>query len=313
MGGKTMKNQDEDTLELVFDESSLDKTLKKAKRVTFMRNLLISGIVCIVILIGIYRVNAWWITNKGSDIIADLNIRDTVMKTPNTIIKTETLDIGVFKGTIKREVYKVIENKVIPWDSQEVDFGMRGFHSTTFSSYSTTIDDTTQINFPSGQMDMLFYVPQFQYGTYANDLKKLKEYPSDKYIELAISFDKSYSLNEVKEMLPDSIHATWFWVDSYPKKTESRDIPEFGQWLFGISEPSSKLGEVLTTSKVKSESDFLNHLKKFDKDYYQIISKRQKDGLIIGTVVTGTKEDLLLLEGQPYVKASSIGAVVSKY
>lgn len=308
-----MKKQDEDALETLFDENSLNKTLKKARRVTFIRNLLISAIVCIVILIAIYRVNAWWMTNKSSDIISDLNIRETVMKAPNTVIKTETLDIGLFKGTIKREVYKVIENKVIPWDSQEVDIGFRGYYSTSFSSYSTNIDETTQINFPSGQNEMLFYVPQFQYNTYANDLKKLREYPSDKYIELSISFDKNYSLNEVKEMLPNSIHATWFWVDSYPKKTESRDTPESGQWLFGISEPSSKLGEVLTTSKVENELDFLNHLNKFDKGTYQLISKREKDGFIIGVVVTGTKEDLLLLEGQPYVKASSIGVVVSKY
>ncbi|USK62439.1 anti sigma factor C-terminal domain-containing protein [Peribacillus asahii] len=305
--------QNEENLKSIFDENSLDKTLKKAKRITFLRTLIISAIVCILIVFGVYRANAWWISKKGSEIASNLIIQDAVMKAPNTIIETETIDIGLFKGTIKREVYKVIENKVIPWDSQEVKYGLRGFSSTSFSSYSTKIDDTTQINFPSGQREMLFYVPQFKYKTYSNDLLKLKEYPNDKYIEMAISFDKSYSLNEVKKMIPNSINPTWFWVNNYSKSSDFRDAPESGQWLFGISTPSSKLGQVLSTPEVKGESDFLNRLKKFNKNDYQFISKHQKGGLIIGAVVTGTKENLLVLQGQPYVKASSLGAVVEKY
>ena len=308
-----MKDPNEEKLNAIFDEKSLDKTLRKAKRTTFLRSLLISAIVSIIIIIGTYGANNWWISKLGSEIASDLVIRDAVMKAPNTIIKTKTIDIGLFKGTIKQEVYKVIENKVIPWDSQEVNYGIKGFTSTTFSSYSTEIDDTTQIKFPSGQREMLFYVPQFKYKTYSNDLIKIQEYPNDKYVEMAISFDKSYSLDEAKKMLPPSIKPTWFWVNSYSEKSDFSDEPVSGQWIFGISNPSSKLGQVLSTPEVKSESDFLSHLKKFNKNDYQFISTRQKDGLIIGVVVTGTKENLLLLQEQPYVKASSLGAVVERY
>lgn len=308
-----MKDQNEENLKAIFDEKSLDKTLRKAKRTTFLRSLLLSAIVSILIVIGTYGANNWWINKLGNEIVSDLIIRDAVMKAPNTIIKTETIDVGLFKGTIKRDVYKVIEDKVIPWDSQEVNYGLRGFTSTSFSSYSTKIDDTTQINFPSGQREMLFYVPQFKYKTYSNDFIKLQEYPNDKYVEMAISFDKSYSLEEVKKMVPPSIKPTWFWVNSYSKKSDFRDAPESGQCLFGISDPSSKLGQVLSTPEVKSESDFLRRLKKFNKNDYLFIRKGQKDGLIIGVVVTGTKENLLLLQEQPYVKASSLGAVVEKY
>lgn len=308
-----MKNSNEDELESIFDEKSLNKSLKRAKRVTILRTLLISAFVCILIIWGVLRFNTRVINKKGSEVASELIIRDAVMKAPNTIINTETIDIGLFKGTIKREVYKVIEDKVIPWDTQEVNYGLRGFSSTSFSSYSTEIDDTTQINFPSGEKEMLFYVPQFKYKTYADDLSKLKEYPNDKYFEMAISFDQSYSLNEVKKMLPKSVNPTWYWVNNYSNKTDYRDAPESGQWLFGISDPPSKLGQVLSTPKVKSESDFLYRLKKFNKNEYQFIKKRQKDGLVVGVVVTGTKDSLLLLQGQPYVKASSLGVIVDKY
>ena len=308
-----MKEQNEDELKNIFDEKSLNKSVKKAKRVTFFRTVFISAIVCILLVLGIYKTNLWWIGEKGSEVASELIRQDAVMKAPNTIINTETLDTGLFKGTIKREVYKVIEDKVIPWDTQEVHFGLRGFQSTSFSSHSTNIDDTTQIHIPSGEREMLFYVPQFNYNNYANDLSKTKEYPNDKYIEMAISFDKSYSLEEVKKMLPKSIKPTWFWVNDYPNKSDDRDTPESGQWLFGISDIPSKLGQVLSTPKVKSESDFLNRLKKFNINDYQFIKKRQKDGLIIGVVVTGTKDSLSSLQGLPYVKASSLGVIIDKY
>ncbi|MEU5008679.1 anti sigma factor C-terminal domain-containing protein, partial [Streptomyces albidoflavus] len=72
-------------------------------------------------------------------------------------------------------------------------------------------------------------------------------------------------------------------------------------------------GKSMSSSKINSEADFLNRLKKINKADYDLLKLQQKDGLIIGVVVTGTKEALLKLENQSYVKATSIGAVVDKY
>lgn len=308
-----MKDQNEDKLESIFDEKSLNKTLKKAKRVTYVRTFLIAAIVCILIVMGTFKANTWWIDKKGSELASKGIVEDAVLKAPNTIVRTEGIEIGFFKGKIKKEVFKVIEDKIIPWQNQDVHYGLSGFQSTSFSSYSTNVNDTTKVNIPSGEREMLFYVPQYTYKTYANDLSILNEFPNDKYMELAISFDKGYSLSKVKEMLPKSIHQTWYWINSYPIKSEVRKDPESGQWLYGISQPSSELGKALSTPKIKTESDFLDHIKKVNKNDYQFFKRHQENGLIIGVVVTGTKENLLLLQGQPYVKASSIGAVVEKY
>ncbi|GEB77721.1 anti sigma factor C-terminal domain-containing protein [Sporolactobacillus inulinus] len=308
-----MKKTNEDELKNVFDDKSLKKSLKKAKRITLLRTLLISAGVCILLFIGVFQVNRWWIGKKGDEVASQLIKEDAIMKAPNTIVNAETVDIGLFQGTIKRDVYKVIENKVIPWETQEVYFGLSGFQSTSFSSQSTQIDQTTEVHLPSGDGEMLFYVPQFKYRKYANDLSKIKEYPQDKYIEMGISFNKGYSLREIKQRLPKSVHPTWYWVNDYPIKSDFRDSPESGQGLFGISNPSSKLGQTLTSSNVKTESDFLNHLKQVDHSDYKMIKKRQRDGLIIGVVVTGTKDGLSVLQEQPYVRATSLGAVVDKY
>lgn len=308
-----MKDKDDEKLESIFNDKSLNKTLKKAKRVTLFRTILISAIVCVLIVFIVYRANLWVTSHLGAETAAKLIRQIVVMKAPNTIVRTETINYGFLKGTVKSEIYKVVEDKVIPWNTEEAHFGLRGFESSSFSSYSTIVDKNTRIHIPNGEKEMLFYVPQLSYNNYANDLSKLKEFPNDKYIELGISFDKGYTLNEVKQMLPKSVHQTWYWVNSYSNKHYERDDPEFGQFLFGIYDPSSKVGQAMSSQKIKSESDFLKRLKKFNKSDYELIKKRQKDGFIIGVVVTGTKDALLKLKDQSYVKASSIGAVVEKY
>lgn len=308
-----MKDRNEEKLDSIFDEKSLGQTLKRAKRFTLLRTLLVSAIVCILIGFGVYRVNGWWLDKTGSQLAHKLIQEDKIMKAPNTIVRTETIEFGLFKGTIKKEVFKVIEDKIIPWQQQDVHFGLRGHYSTSFSSYNTIIDDTTQVHIPSGEREMLFYVPQYKYKVYSNDLAALHEFPNDKYMELAISFDKAYSLSEAKEMLPKSIHQTWYWINDYRMESGSEAEPVSGQWIYGISQQVTEFGKALSNPKIKTEADFLNHLKKINKADYQFLKKQQKNGLIIGVVVTGTKEELLQLVGQPYVRASSLGAVVEKY
>ncbi|MDC0706839.1 anti sigma factor C-terminal domain-containing protein, partial [Priestia sp. AB] len=148
---------------------------------------------------------------------------------------------------------------------------------------------------------------------YANDFEMIKDYPNDKYMEMAISFDKNYTLKEVQKMLPTSAHQTWYWIDNYAKSNGYRGEPESGRWLLGISKPSPQLGAKLTTNKFKTEADFLNELKKTDTEEVKYLKNRQKNGLIIGVVVTGTKEEILPLRNKRYVKAASLGAVVDKY
>lgn len=313
-----MKEFNNNELKDIFDDKSLKKSLRKAKLVAIFRVLLISVFVCILIIYQGNKINNSIMAKKSSEVITELTLQDTVMKESNTIIYMNHVDIGLFKGTIEREIYKIIEDQIIPWGTETANFGLRGFESMDFSSYSTNIDSTTQINIPSGEREMLFYVPQYKYDEYANDLSKIKEYPDSKYIEMAISFDKSYSLDEVKEMLPKSVNQTWYWVDSYSDEaklngSDYMGTPKSGKWLFGISDISSKLGRALSTVKIKDESDFLENLKKFSEKDYKFIKNHQKGGLIIGVVVTGTKESLLPLQGQPYVKASSLGVVVDKY
>lgn len=313
--GENVMKKTNDELDSIFDEKSLHRTLKKAKYSAILRTVFISALVfCFVI--GLFvKGNNYFINTQGDKLADRLITENQVMMSPNTYTNTDTISIGVLKGSIKSEVFKVIENKVIPWDTEEITYDLLGNFNASFSMSSTIVNDTTVYHIPNGQREMLFYVPKYKYKLYANDFDMIKKYPNDKYMEMAISLNKNYTLKEVQKMLPTSAHQTWYWVDNYnyAKSTGYRDEPESGRWLFGISKPSPQLGVKLTSNKVKTEADFLNELQKTDPGEVKSLKDRQKNGLIIGVVVTGTKEELLSLQNKPYVEAASLGAVVDKY
>ncbi|NGY80819.1 hypothetical protein F6Y02_43710 [Bacillus megaterium] len=208
--------------------------------------------------------NNYFINTQGEKIADRLITENYVRMSPNTFTSTDTISIGVLKGTIKSEVFKVIENKVIPWDTEEITYDLLGNLNASFSMSSTIVNETTVYHIPNGQREMLFYVPKYKYKLYANDFDMIKKYPNDKYMEMAISLNKNYTLKEVQKMLPTSTHQTWYWVDNYGKSTGYRNNPENGRWLLGISKPSPQLGAKLTTTKIKTEADFLNELQKTD-------------------------------------------------
>ncbi|MEH7609464.1 anti sigma factor C-terminal domain-containing protein [Priestia megaterium] len=302
-----------DELDSIFDEKSLHRTLKKAKYRAILRTVFISALV-VSFVIGLFvKGNNYFIASEGDKITHQIITKNQVRMSPNTYTNTDSISIGVLKGTIKSEVFKVIEDKVIPWGTEEITYDLLGNMNASFSMSSTIVNDTTVYHIPNGQREMLFYVPQYKYKVYANDFDMIKDYPNDKYMEMAISFNKNYTLKEVQKMLPTSVHQTWYWVDNYGKSTGYRNNPENGQWLLGISKPSPQLGAKLATTKIKTEADFLNELQKTDPGEAKDLNNKQKNGLIIGVVVTGTKEELLSLRNEPYVKAASLGAVVDKY
>ncbi len=311
--GENIMKKTNDELDSIFDEKSLHRTLRKAKYRAISRTIFISALV-VSFIIGIFvKGNNYFINTQGEKIADRLITENYVRMSPNTFTSTDTISIGVLKGTIKSEVFKVIENKVIPWDTEEITYDLLGNLNASFSMSSTIVNETTVYHVPNGQREMLFYVPKYKYKLYANDFDMIKKYPNNKYMEMAISLNKNYTLKEVQKMLPTSTHQTWYWVDNYGKSTGYRNNPENGRWLLGISKPSPQLGAKLTTTKIKTEADFLNELQKTDPGEVKNLKNRQKNGLIIGVVVTGTKEELLSLKNKPYVKAASLGAVVDKY
>lgn len=198
-----------------------------------------------------------------------------------------------------------------------------------------------------GQREMVFFYPFIKYDTrnYMNDLSLLDDIGNDKYMEMALSFDREYTLDEVGKVIPEGVMVTWYWVDDLNKneKEMSKSHNEEQEGIeVTIHIPDSVRSEYTaygiklyygTGEKIPDPVEFfINSLKsykedrainknfyknEFDRIYNNIAGDDGKltrnDIRIWGAVVTGDSDNLKVLIGLPFIKASSLGVVTDKY
>ncbi len=168
-----------------------------------------------------------------------------------------------------------------------------------------------------------------------NDLERISEL-QNKVAEVALSFDKAYTAEEVVKMLPEGIRPVWLWVDTYDEtKAETYTgltDPETGAVLnaevsmniFGFEGSYADKKEDEYKDIEGNSMGFIDAMKSlsenkggyqeyFRENYNEMKNFEPKDLPIYGVVVTGKTEDLQSLQGAPYIKAAVRGVTVEKY
>ncbi|KRE38748.1 anti-sigma factor [Paenibacillus sp. Soil522] len=328
------------------DTMNLTKIIKKAKLKSTIRTAVISLLVSVIVLFGVMIGNLHLTSWSYSRAMNNEQIMKLISG-PNQVETGHVGESGFLHGTYQFYTAKVIEGVPIPWSNKKNNYQVVPFFSFTTLAGSTmqtvSIPDaamekqgyeyTRSYNGLNGQRKMLFYIPKVNYnGKILIDLPLLQEMDQDKLVEMAVSFDKDYSLSEVKKITPPGLTQTWYWVDTYDNKefydpyidgngTKSYAIPEYEDWVkgFGIFHPDPT--EV-------TEKKFLDALEQgvqlngqYDYEFNRIYNYLKKDKAkpdesdirILGVVVTGTAKELQMLSGQPYVRGVTLGAVVNKY
>ncbi|MEG2199277.1 MAG: anti sigma factor C-terminal domain-containing protein [Anaerovorax sp.] len=175
----------------------------------------------------------------------------------------------------------------------------------------------------SGNKAMQFFAPELEYPTYMNDFSMLKNMGTEKRAELAISFDRDYTVKEIEKMLPHDVHLVWNWVK--PVKEENRKetlkYVYLGDEISGFP-MNDKVGNPLK-DPVENFKENLRiatreggeNKREFTEMYEQLGGETmsEKTVKISGIVVTGRPKDLAGLEGKSFVKGASLGAVVDQY
>lgn len=325
------------------DDHNLAKVIKKAKRRTMIRNTVISLVVTLIVLFGGMLGNAHltsWLAMRG------LNEERIMLEisSPNLYELRTELDLGFLSGEVEINTYKVIKDVPIVWETKKLDFGLGSRFSMLSRGHSyISVPDPVMtsekypyyrgFNSQNGQREMLFYVPGVNYnGKVLNDLPALEQMEPVKLVEMAISFDKSYTQAEVEKMLPTDLTQVWYWVDTYDNKKNLENIPnDSGPNKYAL--PASAGGvygygvKWEGLFKAKPE-DFLQSLEyglqkkgKYYAEFERISNYLKKDKAapdasdvqLLGVVVTGTAKELQSLKGKAYVSAAVLGAIVDKY
>jgi Sigma factor regulator C-terminal/Sigma factor regulator N-terminal len=346
-----LNSEDEKELDSLFDNmknTKLKRAIKKAKWHSILRNVLISLLVLGVVMIGGSILNRQILFDMGGT--SQISVDEfNLISAPNKYIGESTRYHYILRGKDEYTTYKIIEGKIVYTGEKEYNYGLFqnsygnriGINSPLIFGRSYNTEDLKIQKYNKlGQREMVFYYPFNNYQEYKSDLNLVQDIESDKVMEIALSFDKAYGMDEVEKMLPDNVTLAWYWVNDLNE--EEKKASEFRKITLensGGEKYVAKVGSEQTVYGIKAynnsgeslespEEEFIRALEsgvKYDSRYksefervYNNISgedkKLTKDDIeVFGVVVTGSANDLKDLQNLPFIKASSLGVVTEVY
>lgn len=335
-----MKNETNDEL---FDVQKMQKTIKSAKRRANLKTIFITSIVIIAFIIVVISINRP-LTRVLESPIYNSIIRFYDISNPNEFIGEHEKFPGIFRGENRYTTYKIIEGKVIYTGENHYGYGLfhdeilrEGMISTKLISFSSSERDVNNQRYNAlGQREMIFFYPFLEYDYYRHDLHLLEEIGEDKVMEVALSFDREYSFNEVKSMIPEDVTLSWLWInDKNENEYRGRVLGENDKVIGGFnlirSEHTAYGVSLIAENGELTENptqQFIHSLMmgrqykalwqdEFNQLYAHLIGEDKKltedDLHYLGAVVTGNTETLSQLLDLPFIKASSIGVITDKY
>ncbi|OME87768.1 hypothetical protein BK120_00025 [Paenibacillus sp. FSL A5-0031] len=323
------------------EDGGLSKLIKKAKRRSMWRIVGVSLGISLLVLACAYLVNLQLLYKKADHALRDISMFKEISG-PNQYGAGYRQNFGFLEGALEFQTYKLVEGIPVVWNKETYEFNAVGNFSRSLGDYSSLslpdfsmsnekFDYLRPYNPYNGEREMLFYLPDVSYPKVLNETSQLDDMDSRKLVELGISFNTHYTVEQINEMLPPSIHPVWYWVDTYSNKkpylakkmpdgTIDNPSPDPARRVYGFG--------VHPDYEDVTEKDFLSAVQnginvkgKYYSEYKRIFDylrqekekPAQSDVRILGVVVTGTVEHLKALKGQRYVKAAVLGAIVDKY
>lgn len=147
-----------------------------------------------------------------------------------------------------------------------------------------------------------------------NDFHYLNELDDNKVVEMALSFDKGYTYEEINRMFDKDL-ITFYWVDSNSEEEKQHmiedDNPAFN--VVGIKSIDG-VGEFRddVSGRMENFKAALKQLKEMGHDQYtEYIDENNIK--IIGAVVVGSPKELKAIQNNSMIKHAIMGTVVDKY
>lgn len=293
-------------------DQSLKKALKKAKRKQLIKISVIT-LVTIMVLTPIFFNIGDYFAGKNAQRLHDALFLTHAISQPNVQIDSQLKgQNAIFGGNIITNRSKDINGYIVPWSTLTSKYDWLFPHidrnELTPGSYWSDVqfyeyDKQTKTKYAT------FYHPSIEkYHFVQNDLEAVAQ--MDNYVaEMAISFDRPYTFEEIEAKIPDNLNIVWLYMTS-PIVDESQgpagiDIYGFTPFL---SDRSTLQEDYL---------GFKSNLEAYDPDGHnegiQTFLKESKNQSfqevgILGVMLTGQAKNFKALENQGFIRASSVGA-----
>lgn len=169
-----------------------------------------------------------------------------------------------------------------------------------------------------GLKNLIFKYPYINYESILKDFNRLDEIEDNKIVEMALSFDKQYTFEEVNNMVNKNL-TTFYWVDNSSDEQKENKInansklDENQDTVIGIKS-MNQYGDIMYNVKDRQDN-FIDAVKKLRLNgNEEIVQNIDENNIkIIGVVVVGSIKELKALQENSMIKHAIIGNVVDKY
>ncbi|MED0968694.1 MULTISPECIES: anti sigma factor C-terminal domain-containing protein [Bacillus cereus group] len=329
--------------DLNMDDKQMKTLMKRAKRKQLFRNFVISIFASTLVIVGSFTLIVYLKQKNFNEMEKRVFAEQTVTGPNIKFYSHRKLNMGLMSDSIMYSSYKNISGQPVKWIDEIYEYDVWGYMSRSHNGNThleeelSNIDEAETLqdyNIQTMQREMRFYLPFMKYVNYANDLNQIGDL-KNKVAEVALSFDKAYTMDEIMRILPKGVQPVWFWVDTYNEKKRDEYVgltdPKTGAVLnaekstlvYGFTGSYAKKEEEMKMDFERHSKEFMGAMKTLAEDerhmdnakdsYKEIKNTKPKDLPIYGVVVTGKIEDLQSLQGAPYIKAAVRGVTVEKY
>ena len=310
-----------------------EKLVKKAKKRSMIKMVLISLVISLIVLTGLYFI--------GDTVMKIKMERETTLdSTWNGIIganieeRGTTYNYSPTSATAKTKLVKTVGGVPIPWGEQEKVFTILGTSrliTTDGPSGFGSIEDERIPLYYQGERVVEFFHPKVNYKQIFDDRVLLNDIDDNSVVEMAFSFNKGYSIEEVNEVFKERL--AWYWVDTFSKddikeynelnedENFSRDYTIDGFEAYGFqynqhpeANPASNFISIIEMVK-EDGGNYQNEAEEiFNNITNQGKMKLEPQNLkIIGVVVTGKPSDLIKFSDKSMIRGATLGATTDQY
>lgn len=307
-----------------------EKIAQKNKRKNRLKTVLLTCLI-MILAFGIVIKGLTELASTNGNKVKDRYLLMTEIAYPNIFYNdwffTPT---SSFSGQFQSNRYKNIDGIDVPYEKMEANYSIRLSSSDMNVMLVGMSDKKSLYTHTNYYKTPLFYNVKHTYNDEDNvvtqDITLAKDMPNQA-IEMAVTFDKPYTYEEISKMLPNNLMANWYWTGT----TSTYDTSSVGvDALLGIGNDDTEGLDEAIFSNFKnnitialknnylnstygisySNSSEENYSLKKDAEYYIKHNTSLKTAQFSGVILTGRSENFEQLQGKDWIYGANLGQSV---
>ncbi len=291
-------------------EDGFQPLVKKAKKKSLKKTIIVSTIVTIsiLILLGIIFIISYNQMQHSMTEYYAVKMHQNEVYGANIHHDKSTTSFSIDSAINQDQYVKDIAGIPYTWYNEQTWFKIYD-SATTIYDNSLSSTDNRQF-YRNGQRVVNFYVPNSE--KVVDDRNFLQSLASTNVVEIAISFKEEMSTNQILKQFPN---AQWAWV--HTPEAEMSITPGYviGDYAYGFAISNPQKGTANLAKDVKkfeTELSKISHEDEKDTHVEPLIKSIQQNGTIqvSGVIITGKVKDILSLIEQDSVNYVSVGVII---